>query len=193
MSAKLPPGGGESSTSRDARRLATDAVLPHLDAAFNLARWLMGNDSDAADIVQEACLRAMRSAGTFRGGVDGRAWLLAIVRNASFDALRKNNARVMEELRENVLIPVDEGTFDPQEILLRAANVQRVREAIQSLPPGIREVIVLREMEGYSYKEIAGIVQVPIGTIMSRLARGRRRLAELLCDEGKLLQTAPET
>jgi RNA polymerase sigma-70 factor (ECF subfamily) len=193
LSAKLPPGGGESSTSRDARRLATDAVLPHLDAAFNLARWLMGNDSDAADIVQEACLRAMRSAGTFRGGVDGRAWLLAIVRNASFDALRKNNARVMEELRENVLIPVDEGTFDPQEILLRAANVQRVREAIQSLPPGIREVIVLREMEGYSYKEIAGIVQVPIGTIMSRLARGRRRLAELLCDEGKLLQTAPET
>jgi len=166
--------------------------LPHLDAAFNLARWLMGTDHDADDVVQEACLRALRSAGTFRAGSDGRAWLLAIVRNASFDALRKGKARAMEELEENVPIPGDSETFDPSEIFRRAADAQRVRDAIQSLPPGIREVIVLREMEGFSYKEIAGIVQTPIGTIMSRLARGRQRLAELLSEETKATQIASE-
>lgn len=192
MSDQAPPGGGEDSASRDEKRFAAEAVLPHLDAAFNLARWLMGTDHDADDIVQEACLRALRSAGTFRGGADGRAWLLAIVRNAAFDALRKSSSRATEELEENVANPGDGDKFDPHEIFLRAADAQRVRQAIQLLTPGIREVIVLREMEGFSYKEIAGIVQAPIGTIMSRLARGRRRLAQLLCDEAKPVQTSSE-
>jgi RNA polymerase sigma-70 factor, ECF subfamily len=149
------------------------AVLPHLDAAYNLARWLTRNDADAADVAQEAFLRALRFFGGFRGG-DTRAWLLTIVRNASYTWLRRN--RVNE-----LATPFDEETHtvesdDPETILLEGADTEMLREALEALPAEFREVVVLRELEGLSYKKIAGIADVPVGTVMSRLARARKRL-----------------
>jgi RNA polymerase sigma factor (sigma-70 family) len=149
------------------------AVLPHLDAAYNLARWLTRNDADAADVAQEAFLRALKFFGGFRGG-DTRAWLLTIVRNASYTWLRRN--RVNE-----LATPFDEETHtvesdDPETILLEGGDREMLREALEALPAEFREVVVLRELEGLSYKKIAGIADVPVGTVMSRLARARRRL-----------------
>jgi RNA polymerase sigma factor (sigma-70 family) len=149
------------------------AVLPHLDAAYNLARWLTRNDADAADVAQEAFLRALKFFGGFRGG-DTRAWLLTIVRNASYTWLRRN--RVKE-----LATPFDEETHtvesdDPETILLEGADREVLREALEALPAEFREVVVLRELEGLSYKKIAGIADVPVGTVMSRLARARKRL-----------------
>ena len=153
-------------------------VLVHLDAAYNLARWLTGNDHDAQDVVQDACVRAFRAFDQYRGG-DARAWLLAIARNTAFTWIkgRKNVQELDDELHE----AVDE-QIDPQAIVMRAADAQRVRQAIEHLPPELRSVIVLREMEELSYKEIAGALSVPIGTVMSRLYRGRERLAALLTE-----------
>jgi RNA polymerase sigma-70 factor, ECF subfamily len=149
------------------------AVLPHLDAAYNLARWLTRNDADAADVAQEAFLRALKFFGGFRGG-DTRAWLLTIVRNASYTWLRRN--RVNE-----LATPFDEETHtvesdDPETILLEGGDREMLREALEALPAEFREVVVLRELEGLSYKKIAGIADVPVGTVMSRLARARKRL-----------------
>ncbi len=153
------------------------ACLPHLAAAYNLARWLTHDDRDAEDVVQEAYLRALRFFDTFRGG-DGRAWLLAIVRNACHDWLRKN--RPLEEsapFDEDVHSPpVDLDT--PERTALRGADREMLRRALEGLPPAWREVIVLRELEGLSYKEIAEVAGIPIGTVMSRLARARMRLKQ---------------
>jgi len=154
-------------------------VLPHLDAAYNLARFLMRNDQDAEDVVQEAALRAFRFFDSFRGE-NGRAWFLSIVRNTSFTALKQHHAvegNVVfdEELHSEQIPPMDAGTA-----LDRAQDQQTVRAAIEQLPSEFREVITLRELEGFSYKEIADIVGVPIGTIMSRLARARRQLQTIL-------------
>ena len=146
-------------------------LLPHLDAAYNLARWLTRNDHDAADTVQEAFVRALRSADTYRGN-GAKTWLLTIVRNAAFDRMRRDKSRAAQELDDNLHVTIDHDEFDPHAILMRAANAERVREAIHSLPPGVREVVVLREMEGLSYREIAVVIASPIGTVMSRLARG---------------------
>jgi RNA polymerase sigma-70 factor (ECF subfamily) len=149
------------------------AVLPHLDAAFNLARWLTRNDADAEDVVQEGFLRALRFFGGFRGG-DARAWLLTIVRNACYTWLRRN--RVSE-----LATPFDEEEHsgesdDPETELLEGADREILRQALEALPVEFREVVVLRELEGLSYKKIAGIADVPVGTVMSRLARARKRL-----------------
>lgn len=150
-------------------------VLPHLDAAYNLARFLMRNDQDAEDIVQEAALRAFRFFDTFRGE-NSRAWFLSIVRNTAFTALKRNriNEETVvfdEELHGGQVPPLDAGIE-----LDRAQDRQTVRTAIEQLPTEFREAITLRELEGMSYKEIADIAGVPIGTIMSRLARARRQL-----------------
>ena len=153
-------------------------VLVHLDAAYNLARWLTRSDHDAQDVVQDACVRAFRAFDQFRGG-DARPWLMAIVRNTAFTW--NKSRKDVQELDEELYETADE-QMDPQTILSRAADVQRVREAIELLPPDLRSVIVLREMEGLSYKQIAGALEVPIGTVMSRLARGRQRLAVLLTE-----------
>jgi len=152
-------------------------VLPHLDAAYNLARWLTRNDTDAADVVQEAFLRALKFFGGFRGG-DTRAWLLTIVRNACYTWLRRN--RVNE-----LATPFDEETHsvesdDPETILLEGADREMLRQALEALPVEFREVVILRELEGLSYKEIAGVADVPVGTVMSRLARARKRLRLVL-------------
>jgi RNA polymerase sigma factor (sigma-70 family) len=154
-------------------------VLPHLDAAFNYARWLTHNDSEAEDVVQDAYLRAFRFFSTLRSR-DARPWLLAIVRNAWYGraASRRQFAKV-DDLDSASHIQSDDGV-DPEELLVRREAVDDVRRAIAILPADFREVIVLREIEGLTYKEIAEVIAAPIGTVMSRLARARERLSSLL-------------
>ena len=154
-------------------------VLSHLDAAYNLARWLTRNDQQADDLVQEACLRALRFFSGFRGH-DARAWLLTIVRNTYFTSLRDNHAE-----RDNV--GFNEDIHSPDECgqaanaLLSQDDAKRqVNDALERLPIEFREIVVLRELEELSYKEIAAVTGIPIGTVMSRLARGRKLLAEYL-------------
>jgi RNA polymerase sigma factor (sigma-70 family) len=155
------------------------AVLPHLDAAHNLARWLVRGGSDAEDIVQEASLRAWRGFGNFRGS-DGRGWLLAIVRNTCFTWLRKNRRQdLADEFDENIHSQEPDAP-DPERRLFEGLDTRRVQKALEDLPAEFREAIVLRELEGLSYKEIGDIAGVPIGTVMSRLARARKRLQKNL-------------
>lgn len=156
-----------------------EVALRHLPAAYNLARWLVRNDQDAEDVVQEAYLRAFKFFGGYRGG-EGRTWLLTIVRNTSYSWLQRNRARELTE-------PIDDTQQDlicdlanPEMRLMRDADTQVVRAALAELPLEFREVMVMRELEELSYKEIAAIADLPIGTVMSRLARGRRRLHSLL-------------
>jgi len=149
-------------------------VLPHLDAAYNLARWLTRNDQDAQDIVQEASLRAFKYWKGFSGR-DCRSWLLAIVRNTYYSWVRQRS--VQPELTETGEIDdIDDSVPNPENLLLQNASRDMLKAALDDLPAEFREAIVLREMEGMSYKEIADIASVPIGTVMSRLARARRRL-----------------
>jgi RNA polymerase sigma-70 factor (ECF subfamily) len=150
-------------------------VLPHLDAAYNLARWLVSNPSDAEDIVQEAFLRALRFFGDFRGG-DSRAWLLKIVRNTSYTWVRKNRpGQLADEFDET--IHSDEQASENAEVkLLSSAESERVRKALEGLPVTFREVLVLREIEGLSYKEISEVTGAAMGTVMSSLSRARHRL-----------------
>jgi RNA polymerase sigma factor (sigma-70 family) len=158
------------------------AVLPHLAAAYNLARWLTRDDHDAEDIVQEAYLRALKSFGGFHGA-DGRAWLLAIVRNACYTWLKQKHLREPATMFDETIHSVDTAVT-PVTVLLRKENKQAIREAVEELPVDLREVIVLRELEGLSYKEIAAVADIPMGTVMSRLARARERLQSLLVEFG---------
>jgi RNA polymerase sigma factor (sigma-70 family) len=169
------PGGGPSKLAR-----FEHALLPHLDAAHNLARWLTGNSDDARDIVQEAWVRALTFFDGFHGD-NGRGWLLTIVRNTCYDFLRKNRrqAEMLGEASEVESAP--DRMPDPEALQLRHADQRLVREGIAGLPAEYREVLVLRELEEMSYKEIALVTGVPIGTVMSRLARARKRLREALC------------
>lgn len=154
------------------------AVLPHLTAAYNLARWLTGNDHDAEDVVQESYLRALKFFPGFRGG-SSRPWLLAIVRNTCYTWMRRNRmAEPGLELDEEMY--VDTTSPSPEAILLATARGDLVRRALEELPAEFREIVILREMEGLSYKEIAEVTSVPVGTVMSRLARARARLQKLL-------------
>ena len=151
-----------------------EAVLPHLAAAYNLARWLARNDHDAQDVVQEASLRAFKYWKGFSGR-DCRSWLLAIVRNTFYSWVRQRSAQ--PELTETGEIDdIDDGVPNPENLLLQNASRDMLKAALDELPAEFREAIVLREMEGMSYKEIADIASVPIGTVMSRLARARKRL-----------------
>lgn len=151
-------------------------VLPWLDAAYNLAHWLARNPSDAQDVVQEAMLRALRYFDSFRGG-DARVWLLAIVRHTFYDWRARSTHEAPWDDEAHPL--VDEGP-SPEALTLLAVDVNALRDALNRLPPPLREVLVLRELEECSYKDIAAITDQKIGTVMSRLARGRERLrAEL--------------
>jgi RNA polymerase sigma-70 factor, ECF subfamily len=156
----------------DRRLRFEQQVLPHLDAAYNLARWLTRNDHDAEDVVQEAVLRAYRFYDGLRG--EPRPWLLAIVRNASFSWLERNRPG-------EVALPdeaADESSPGPEALALQGVERRMLNEAIGALPAQFREVLVLRELEDLSYKDIARIAEIPLGTVMSRLARARRLLGD---------------
>lgn len=158
-------------------------ALPHLDAAYNLARWLSGNPADADDIVQEAFMRAFRYFDTFRGDT-ARPWLLGIVRRTWYTEWRRRSSHELAEFDDKL----DDATIDgwsaacadPQALLIRDEDIRLVHAALEQLPVEFREVLILRELEELSYREIAQIADLPVGTVMSRLARGRRRLATLL-------------
>jgi len=168
-------------------------ALPHLDAAFNLARWLVGNDSDAQDVAQEAFLRALKYFDSFHG-TDARGWLLTVVRNTSYTWLRENRI-------EDLTVSMDEDGFDsmqsaheafseangfgisapnPEAQFIQQADDDLLRQSIAQLPVEFREAMVLRELEDLTYKQIAAITGVPVGTVMSRLARARKRLQSIL-------------
>ena len=154
-------------------------VLPHLRAAYNLARWLTRNGQDAEDVVQEAYLRAMRFFAGFRGG-DGKAWLLTIVRNTTYDAWKRAGPAGLTVGLDEDTPEVEDDALGPEDLLLQEASRQALMEALEALPVELREALVLRELEGLSYKEMAEVSQIPIGTVMSRLARGRKRLRRCL-------------
>jgi RNA polymerase sigma-70 factor, ECF subfamily len=151
-------------------------VLPHLDAAYNLARWITRNDHDAQDVVQEAVLRAYRFFGGLRG--EAKPWLLAIVRNSCLSWLHVNRPADLAAFDDRVVEAVAAEDEGPETQAMRALDRRMLNEAIAALPCQFREVLVLREMEDMSYKEIAKIAEIPIGTVMSRLARARRLLGE---------------
>jgi RNA polymerase sigma-70 factor (ECF subfamily) len=156
-------------------------LLPHLAAAYNLARWLTRDDHDAEDVMQEAYLRALKFFGGFHG-TDGRTWLLAIVRNTCYTWLQKKQARGPATAFDEAIHGVDTAALNPATVLLLKEAKQSVRQAVDELPVELREVVVLRELEGFSYKEIAAIAAIPMGTVMSRLARARERLEQHLGD-----------
>jgi RNA polymerase sigma factor (sigma-70 family) len=158
--------------------------LPHLDAAYNLARWLTRNPHDAEDVVQEAYLRAFKFFDTLRGA-DGRAWLLTIVRNTCYTWLQQNRPRDLTVPFDEDLHSGESDSAEPATLVLKSASHQMLKEALEELPAEFREVVVLRDLEGFSYKEIAEIAKIPPGTVMSRLARARERLKQLLCNRLK--------
>src|SRR5712692_3609431 len=160
-----------------------EVVLPHLDAVFNYARWLTKNEADAEDVVQDAYVRALRFFSSLRGE-DARAWLFTIVRNTWYGRFpRRAGSPVMTVADEEAENRAD-ASLDPEAQLIQHQTVEEVRRALETLPTDFREVLVLRELEGLSYKEIAAIVGIPLGTVMSRLARARERLAGVLAASG---------
>jgi len=152
-------------------------VVPHFAAAYNLARWLTRNDHDAEDVVQDSYLRAYRFFDGFHGA-DGRSWILAIVRNACYTLLQRNRRQPIA--LEDEMLEVQDTRPNAEELHLAAIDQQLLRRAIEDLPEEFREAIILRELEGLSYKEIGAITSAPIGTVMSRLARARHRLEKAL-------------
>jgi RNA polymerase sigma-70 factor (ECF subfamily) len=182
---------GPSLDRERAAELFRQIVAPHLGDAFTLARWLAGNASDAEDIVQDAAIRALKAIATWRGG-SPRAWLLAIVRNTAFTALAKKRSSALVMVGD--LADIDDATTQtidttpqptPETELIRRADTAAVRRAIAGLPLPMREVVVLRDVNGMSYKEIAEVLSLPVGTVMSRLARGRQQLAVLLSETNR--------
>ena len=157
-------------------------VLPHVDAAFNLARWLLRRREDAEEVAQEALLRACRFFRGFHGG-DARAWLLQIVRNTCYSWLEKNRPRELMVEFDEELHP--QAVSTPESMAIANEDRERLSRALESLPPHFREILVLRELEGCSYKEIAAITSIPIGTVMSSLSRARRQLHSALTDSSQ--------
>ncbi|MBV9137355.1 MAG: sigma-70 family RNA polymerase sigma factor [Hyphomicrobiales bacterium] len=165
------------------RKLFAAVVLPHLNDAYALARWLARNGADAEDIVQEASLRAFQAMGQYAQG-NARVWVLTIVRHTAYWWLRKNRSAAMvlgedlQTLEERQALPFEPNVETPETALLAKSDAERLKGMIERLPEPIREVVVLRDLQGRSYQEIAEICSVPIGTVMSRLARARQRLCE---------------
>jgi RNA polymerase sigma-70 factor (ECF subfamily) len=169
--------------STDTARFA-EMALPHLDAAYNLARWLTRDTSDASDVVQEAMLRALRFFASYRGG-SGKSWLLTIVRNTAMDWMRTNRpAQIAAPIGDDDPFEnIADSAEDPEAALIRMADRQQLDRLIAALPAEFRECLVLRELEELSYKEIAAVIGVPIGTVMSRLARARQLMQRALTRE----------
>jgi RNA polymerase sigma-70 factor, ECF subfamily len=157
------------------------AVLPHLAAAYNLARWLTRDEHDAEDVVQDAYVRALTFFDSFHGG-DSRAWLLTIVRHTCYTWLQRHRGHELATAFDDERHSGAREASNPETLLLQHANQQLLRQALETLPVELREVVVLRELEGLSYKEIAGVADLPLGTVMSRLSRARKRLQAWLAD-----------
>ena len=173
---------------KDKRKLFDEVFLPHLVHAYRLARWLTGNAADAEDVVQEASLRAFRGIAGF-GGINARAWALSVVRNTAYTWLLKNRSAAVvftedlddaEQQRLERPAAEGEGAATPESLLLARADAEEVRGAIAALPAPFREVIVLRELHELNYRDIAEIINAPIGTVMSRLSRARQMLVAAL-------------
>jgi RNA polymerase sigma-70 factor (ECF subfamily) len=162
----------------DKRTRFEQVVLPHLEAAYNLARWLTRDDHDAEDVVQEAFMRAFSFFDGFRGE-DGRSWLLTVVRNTCYSWLEKHRRRA-PALRVDEKVHAPSSALNPERLFQSRAAGEELRAAVEKLPAEFREVVVLRELEGLSYKEIAAVLAVPLGTVMSRLTRARARLQQWL-------------
>jgi RNA polymerase sigma-70 factor, ECF subfamily len=156
-----------------------EVVLPHLDAAFNYARWLTRNSADAEDVVQDAYVRALRFFSSLRGD-DARAWLLTIVRNTWYGRFPRRAGSAVVTVPDEDADNRADASPDPEAQVIQRQAVEQVRRALETLPTDFREVLVLRELEGLSYKEIGAIVGIPLGTVMSRLSRARERLAGVL-------------
>jgi RNA polymerase sigma-70 factor (ECF subfamily) len=166
-------------TSQEKLRRFEEQVSPHLKSAYNLAKWLTRSHEDAEDIVQEAFLRAFSAFETVRGE-DAKPWLLTIVRNTSMTWLKRNrNAGATIGFEDALEDPIERSP-DPEESLLISCDREHIRQALEQLPSDFREAVVLREMEGLSYKEISATIGVPLGTVMSRLSRGRDWLRRIL-------------
>jgi RNA polymerase sigma factor (sigma-70 family) len=155
--------------------------IVHLDAAYNLARWLMHDETEAEDMVQEAYMRVASHFARFRGG-DGRAWLLTIVRNSCYDRLRQKGASDRNTDFDEELHSAGRQTHNPETALLLAERSELVKKSLAKLPPEYREVLILRELEQLSYREIADIAGIPLGTVMSRISRARQLLQRTLFD-----------
>jgi len=158
--------------------------LPYMSAAYNLARWLTRSEQDSEDIVQEAYLRAVRFFGSFRGG-NSKAWFLTIVRNTAYTCLERSQGQELTTSFDEEIHDIEDRSQGPEMELLQRATRQDLLEALESLPVAFREALVLRELEGLSYKEIADVSGLPIGTVMSRLTRARRKLRRFLSDRGR--------
>ncbi len=154
-------------------------MLPCMDAAHNLARWLLRNEQDAQDVVQEAYLRAFRSFAGFRGS-NGRAWLLTIVRNTAYTLLKKNRAVDLTTAFDEEIHATGDESVSPATILEHAEDAELIKNAMDGLPAEFREILILRHQESLSYNEIGDILKIPIGTVMSRLARARGKLKQYL-------------
>ena len=172
--------------SEDDQARFASVVLPHLADAYALARWLTGDRADAEDVVQEACLRAFRGIGGF-AGVNARAWVLTIVRHAAYTWLGKNRSaslvmvddlEAVEQKQSSAGAAFEQAPQTPEAELIAKADARRLEAAIAELPVPFRETLVLRDVQGLDYREISEVTKVPIGTVMSRLARARRRLIE---------------
>jgi RNA polymerase sigma-70 factor, ECF subfamily len=178
-------GARDSLSGLDDNARFRSVVVPHINDAYRLAHWLTGNRADAEDVVQDASLRAFRAIREFAGGSD-RAWVLSIVRNTAYSWLRKNRPAAVVAVEDLEAVeaahakPSDPGTDTPEAELIAKTDAEHLRAAIAALPTPFRETLVLRDIEGLDYREIAETTEVPIGTVMSRLARARRRLIATL-------------
>jgi RNA polymerase sigma-70 factor (ECF subfamily) len=175
----VPPDVSTDVLSQDDRNRFEAIVMPHLDAAYNLARWLLAGRSEAEDVTQDAMLRAYRFFNTFHSG-DVRAWLLQIVRNCCYTWLQKNRNWVDVDELDDASVPREKDT--PETLAISVNDREQLTRALEQLSPHFREILVLRELEGCSYKEIAAITSRPMGTIMSALARARQQLRVLLTE-----------
>jgi RNA polymerase sigma factor (sigma-70 family) len=182
--APRPAAAADRMSAREANARFAAVVLPHLDDAYALARWLTRNRDDAEDVVQDACLRAFRAIAGFADG-NARAWVLTIVRHTAYAWLRKNHPAALimvEDLEAVEHQQADPAALDvetPETALIAKGDAERLEAVIAALPAPFRETLVLRDLQGLAYREIAAVTQVPVGTVMSRLARARRRLSEI--------------
>jgi RNA polymerase sigma-70 factor (ECF subfamily) len=179
---------GESGCSCTSAGTFEEVVLPHLDAGYRLARWLTGRSHEAEDLLQEASLRAFRYLHTFTGG-NGRAWFLRIVRNTCYQ-WRVRASQAVTDVFDELLHSAAQPTGDPEALLARAEGSALIERALDELPLRFRELLVLREIEGLSYRELAEIGGIPIGTVMSRLSRARHALHQALTAPGQKRQCA---